>query len=53
VKFISRSVTSLIQLIILAQEDNSDDEIREEIAMIFDVATHSKNKNKKRKDSAL
>jgi len=45
-KFISRSVTSLIQLIILAQEDNSDDEIREEIAMIFDVAKHSKRKIK-------
>jgi len=50
-KFISRSVTSLIQLIILAEEDISDDEICEEIAMIFDVATHSK--NKKRKDSVL
>ena len=45
-KFISRSITTLIQLIILAEEDISDDEIREEIGMIFDVATHSKNKNK-------
>lgn len=30
-------------IIILAEEDISDDEIREEIYMIFDVATHSKN----------
>lgn len=41
-KFISRSITSLIQLIILTGEDISDDEIREEITMIFDVSTHSK-----------
>jgi hypothetical protein len=41
-KFIARSITSLIQLIILAGEDISDDEIREEITMIFDVATHLK-----------
>lgn len=39
-KFISRSITALIQLIILAEEDISDDEIREEITIIFDVATH-------------
>lgn len=42
-KFISRSITALIQLIILAEEDISDDEIREEITMIFDVATHTIN----------
>jgi AcrR family transcriptional regulator len=40
-KFISHSVTGLIQRIILTEEDISDDEIREEINMIFDVATHS------------
>jgi AcrR family transcriptional regulator len=45
-KFIARSVTSLIQLIILAEEDIADDEIREEITMIFNVATHSNIKNK-------
>ena len=44
-KFISRSVTNLIQLIILAEEDISDDEIRENIEMIFSVATHSNIKN--------
>lgn len=41
-KFICRSITALIQLIILTEEEISDDEIREEIMMIFDVATHSK-----------
>jgi len=42
--FISRSITALIQLIIHMGEDTSDEEIREEIAVIFDVVTHSKNK---------
>jgi len=41
-KFISRSITSIIQRIILLNEDISDNEIREEVGMIFDVAMHSK-----------
>ncbi len=44
-KFIARSVTEMIQRIILLEEDIPDSEIREEINMIFDVATYS---NKKR-----
>ena len=40
-KFICRSVTNLIQLIILTDEEISDDEIRGEVSMIFDVAAHS------------
>ncbi|MDR0286765.1 MAG: TetR/AcrR family transcriptional regulator [Clostridiales bacterium] len=39
-KFIARSVTGIIQRIILLNEDVSDSEIEEEIGMIFDVATH-------------
>jgi len=39
-KFIARSITYLIQLIILTGEDIPDDEIREEIDRIFNVATH-------------
>jgi len=35
----------MIQRIILPEEDIPDSEIIEEINMIFDVATHSKNKN--------
>jgi len=41
-KYISRSVTAIIQRIILMDENISDDDVREEIGMIFDVATHSK-----------
>jgi hypothetical protein len=33
----------MIQRIILLEEDIPDSEIEEEINMIFDVATHSKN----------
>jgi len=40
-KFIARHITALIQRIILIDEDVPDDEIREEVAMIFDAATHS------------
>ncbi|MBB2183469.1 hypothetical protein H0486_11320 [Lachnospiraceae bacterium MD1] len=44
-KFIARSITEMIQRIVLLEEDIPDNEIREEINMIFDVATYS-NKNK-------
>lgn len=47
-KFIARSITGIIQRIILLEEDIPDSEIKEEINMIFDVATYSN--NKKRKD---
>ncbi|MFV0393700.1 MAG: TetR/AcrR family transcriptional regulator [Coprobacillaceae bacterium] len=40
-KYISRSITSIIQRIILLNENISDTEIREEINMIFDVAMQS------------
>ena len=40
-KFIARHITALIQRIILIDEDVPDDEIRVEVAMIFDAATHS------------
>ncbi|OPZ89909.1 MAG: Biofilm operon icaADBC HTH-type negative transcriptional regulator IcaR [Firmicutes bacterium ADurb.Bin419] len=40
-KFIARSITDLIQRIVLLEEDIPDSEIIEEINMIFDVATHS------------
>ncbi|MDR0293594.1 MAG: TetR/AcrR family transcriptional regulator [Oscillospiraceae bacterium] len=40
-KFIARSVTGIIQRIILMDDDIPDSEIEEEISMIFDVATHS------------
>jgi len=43
-KFIARSITEMIQRIILLEEDIPDSEIRKEINMIFDVATHSKSK---------
>lgn len=43
-KFIARSITEIIQRIILLQEDIPDDEIAEEIKMIFEVATHSNKK---------
>lgn len=42
-KFISRGITAIIQRIILMNEPISDEEIRDEIYMIFDVATHSNN----------
>lgn len=44
-KFIARSITEMIQRIILLEEDIPDSEIIEEVNMIFDVATHSKRKN--------
>jgi hypothetical protein len=47
-KFIARSITEMIQRIILLEEDIPDSEIIEEINMIFDVATHSN--HRKRKD---
>jgi AcrR family transcriptional regulator len=40
-KFIARSVTELIQRIILLDDEISDGEIEEEIGMIFAVATHA------------
>lgn len=43
-KFIVRSITEMIQRIILLNEDIPDEEIVEEINMIFDVATHSNKK---------
>ena len=43
-QYISRGITLLIQRIVLLNEEISDEEIREEIGMVFDVATHS-NKN--------
>ncbi len=39
--YISRGITLLIQRIVLLDEEISDEDIREEIDMIFDVATHS------------
>jgi AcrR family transcriptional regulator len=45
IKFITRSVTSIIERIILFEEKPSDDEIREEIEMIFEVAMNQ-NKSK-------
>lgn len=45
-KFISRTLTSVIQRIILLDEDIADTEILEEIGMIFEVAAHTKNKQK-------
>lgn len=44
-KFWIRSITNMIQRIILLEEDIADDEIREEISMIYEVATHQNNKN--------
>lgn len=41
-EYISRSITAAILRILLMGEEISDDEIREEVSMIFDVATHSK-----------
>ena len=41
-KFISRSITEMIQRIILMEEDIPDNEIYEVINMIYDVATHKK-----------
>lgn len=44
VKFLVRSITSLIQRIILLEEIPTDNEIREEISVIFEIATlHNKN----------
>jgi AcrR family transcriptional regulator len=40
-KYINRGIAALIQRIILMGEEISDEEIREEIDMIFDVAAHS------------
>ncbi len=45
-KYISRGITSMIQRIILLGEDISEEEIREEIGMIFDVAAHSNKESK-------
>ena len=47
IKFITRSTASIIERIILLEEIPSDDEIKEEILMIFEVAMHhNKNNNK-------
>lgn len=46
-KFISRAVTSMIQRIILLDEELTDEEIREEIGMIFEVAMQPANKSGK------
>lgn len=43
-KYISRAITAIIQRMILLGEELSDDDIREEIAMIFEVAMASKDK---------
>ena len=43
-KFISRAITAIIQRIILMDESISDEEIREEINMIFNVATYTSRK---------
>ncbi len=40
IKFITRSIISMIERIILFDETPSDDEIKEEILMIFEVAMH-------------
>lgn len=44
IKFITRSVTSMIERIILLEEMPSDDEIKEEISMIFAVAQYHNDK---------
>ena len=44
-KFFARSFTNIIQRIMLLEEDIPDDEIREEINMIFEVAMNQKNNN--------
>lgn len=40
IKFITRSIANMIQRIILLDENPTDEEIREEISMIFEVASH-------------
>lgn len=42
VKFITRSITNMIIRIILLNEKPTDEEIREEISMILEVASHKK-----------
>lgn len=44
-KFFARSFTNIIQRIMLLEEDIPDDEIREEINMILEVAMNQKNNN--------
>lgn len=44
-KFFTRSFTNIIQRMMLLEEDISDDEIREEISMIYEVAAQQKNNN--------
>jgi len=44
VKFITRGVANMIQRIILLDENPTDEEIREEISMILEVAAHSNSK---------
>ena len=50
-QFIARSVTNIIQRIILLDDTMSDREIREEVGMIFDVASFSKNKQTKENEN--
>lgn len=40
IKFITRSIANMIQRIILLDENPADEEIQEEISMIFEVASH-------------
>jgi hypothetical protein len=47
-KFISRSITSIIQRIVLLDETISDNEIKEEIHMIFKIAMSENNKNERK-----
>lgn len=42
IKFITRSMTNMIQRVILLDENPTDEEIREEISMILEVASHKK-----------
>lgn len=40
IKFITRSIANMIQRIVLLDESPTDEEIREEVSMIFEVASH-------------
>jgi len=44
IKFITRGIANMIQRIILLDKNPTDEEIREEISMILEVAAHSNSK---------
>lgn len=46
IKFITRSITNMIIRIILLGENPTDDEIQEEISIIFEVASHNNKKER-------